>query len=260
MRNLKRFYSIVCKVALILGTLIPLMLGTGCTAAYVYTVGQAGNYEPKSTDYKIKPPIGYRTTLKNLEANFDEEWTAFDRDTEGYAVYYGWLRGNVRGQFKFKIREDTNNNVVEIEYISLNRHGIGGMGISGYKTSAQLNKDGLGKNNWYTLPLDIKNALVAPKITYFETAKDKEAFISNDSLSIPLNGGDIWGPFTVKVKGKVLKGGKKMVGTWHCNHGFFGDYRGTLYGIRLGQKKIASASILDEDLYQLLLDFNPKNN
>ena len=48
-----------------------------------------------------------------------------------------------------------------------------------------------------------------------------------------------------------------MVGTWDTNHGYFGNYKGTLYGIRLDSVKTASASITDQSLYQTMINFNP---
>ena len=159
------------KLALIIFILILTMFGTGCTALYVYTVGQAGNYESKSTDYKVRPPAGFRKTLKDLETNYYDEWTAFDENTDGYTVYYGWLRGNVRGEYKLKIRHDLEDDSVNIEYIALNRHGVGGMGISGYKDTGRTDKKDLSKYNWFMLPLDIKDVAVAPMAIYFQSEK-----------------------------------------------------------------------------------------
>tara|TARA_B100000959_G_C14866791_1_gene576602 strand:+ start:13 stop:768 length:756 start_codon:yes stop_codon:yes gene_type:complete len=246
------------KPALIIIMLIATLFGTGCLAPYVYVVGQAGNYESKSTDYKVKPPVGFRTTLKNLETKYRDEWTAFDKNTDNCTVYYGWLRGNVRGEYKLKVRHDLEKDSVNVEFIALNRHGVGGMGISGYKDAGKTGNKDISKYNWIMLPLDIKDLVVAPKATYFKSEKDKTAFLSHDSIKVPLRGGDLWGPFTVKVEAKVLNQGKIMEGTWDTNHGFFGDYKGTLYGVRLGPDEKDSASIANEDLYQAMMNFDPE--
>ena len=46
-----------------------------------------------------------------------------------------------------------------------------------------------------------------------------------------------------------------MVGTWDTDHGYFGNYKGTLYGIRLDSAKTASVSIADQSLYQTMINF-----
>ncbi len=48
-----------------------------------------------------------------------------------------------------------------------------------------------------------------------------------------------------------------MVGSWDTDHGVWGIYKGTFYGIRLDSVKTASASITDQKLYQTMLNFNP---
>lgn len=93
---------------------------------------------------------------------------------------------------------------------------------------------------------------------------DKKAFFSNDRFRLPLRGRDIWGYFTVDTVaeifgtgefGEVFGTGKFMVGSWHTNHGSFGKYNGTFYGIRLDTVKKAFASITDQRLYQTMLNF-----
>ena len=55
--------------------------------------------------------------------------------------------------------------------------------------------------------------------------------------------------------GEVFGPGKFMVGSWHTNHGSFGKYNGTFYGIRLDTVKKAFASITDQSLYQAMINF-----
>ncbi len=216
-------------------------------------VGVCGNIEKKSADFKVRLPKGFKETLTKLEARYNDEWTAFDQNTDGCTVYYGWVRGNVIGEYKLKLCEDYLTDLISIDFISLTRHGVGGMALSRFEDTQKRDKKDLSSYGWFGLSLKVKDVLVGP-IT-FET--DKKAFLSHDSIMVPLKGRDIWGPFSVKVVGEVLDTGKMMVGTWDTDHGSFGNYKGTLYGIRLDSVKTTSASITDQSLYQTMINFNP---
>ena len=216
-------------------------------------VGVCGNIEKKSADFKVRLPKGFKETLTKLEARYHDEWAAFDQHTDGCTVYYGWVRGNVIGEYKLKLCEDYQTDLISIDFISLTRHGVGGMALSRFKDTQKTDKKDLSSYDWFGLSRKVKDVLVGP-IT-FET--DKKAFLSRDSIMVPLKGRDIWGPFSVKVVGEVFDTGKMMVGTWDTNHGSFGNYKGTLYGIRLDSVKTASASITDQSLYQTMINFNP---
>jgi len=228
-------------------------MGSGCVTAIV---GQTGNFESESTDFNVKPAVGYRGTLKKLEVNFTDEWTNFDKDLESYTVYYGWLRGNVRGQYKLKIRQNIPNNTIDVEFIMLNRHGVGGMGISEFKDMGNQEKEDTHQYDWLELPANIKISENS-KITSFVNSKDTAAFISKSSIRVPLKGRDNWGPFTTVVKAEVFNKGEIMIGSWHCDHGIYGDYRGTLYGVRLDQATKALGSSHNDVLYNILINFNP---
>jgi len=214
-------------------------------------VGVCGNIEKKSADFKVRLPKKFKETLTKLEAKYNDEWVAFDQHTDGCTVYYGWVRGNVIGEYKLKLCEDYQTDLISIDFISLTRHGVGGMGISRFKDTQKTDKKDLSSYDWFGLSLKVKDVLVGP-IT-FET--DKKAFLSHDSIMVPLKGRDIWGPFSVKVVGEVFDTGKTMVGTWDTDHGYYGNYKGTLYGIRLDSVKTASASIADQSLYQTMINF-----
>ena len=85
---------------------------------------------------------------------------------------------------------------------------------------------------------------------------DKKAFLSYDGgFVLLLKGKDLWGPFSVKVVGEVSDTGKTMAGTWDTDHGYYGNYKGTLYGIRLDSAKTASTSITDQSFYQTMINF-----
>ncbi len=185
-------------------------------------VGVCGNIERKSADFKVRLPKGFKETLTKLEAEYNDEWSAFDQHTDGCTVYYGWIRGNVIGEYKLKFCEDYQTDLISIDCISLTRHGVGGMGISRYKDTQKT---------------------------------DKKAFLSYDCIRLPLKGRDKWGPFSVKVVGEVFDTGEVMVGSWDTDHGAYGSYKGTWYGIRLDSAKTASASITDQSLYQTMINF-----
>ncbi len=72
---------------------------------------------------------------------------------------------------------------------------------------------------------------------------------------LPLKGKDKWGNFSVRVEGECLGTGNIMVSRWVTNHGIYGKYKGTLYGIRLDSIKATSASITDQSLYQNMINF-----
>ena len=218
-------------------------------------VGVCGNIEKKSADFKVRLPKEFKETLTKLEAKYNDEWTAFDQSTDSCTVYYGWVRGNVIGEYKLKLCEDYKTDLISIDFISLTRHGVGGMAISRFKDTQTADKKDLSSYDWFGLSLKVKDVLVGP-IT-FET--DKKAVLSHDSIMVPLRGRDVWGPFSVKVVAGVFDTGKMMVGTWDTDHGSFGNYKGTLYGIRLDSVKTASASITDQSLYQAMINFeSPK--
>ncbi|MCK5514501.1 MAG: hypothetical protein KAJ00_08380, partial [Deltaproteobacteria bacterium] len=128
------------------------------------------------------------------------------------------------------------------------RHGVGGMGISRYKDTQKTDKKDLSSYDGFSRK--VKDILVGP--ISFKTDK---AFLSYDGFRLPLKGRDKWGPFSVKVVGEVFDTGKMMVGSWDTNHGYYGNYKGTLYGIRLDSVKTASASITDQSLYQTMINF-----
>ncbi len=214
-------------------------------------IGICGNIENKSADFKVRLPKGFKETLTKLEARYNDEWVAFDQHTDGCTVYYGWVRGNVIGEYKLKLCEDYLTDLISIDFISLTRHGVGGMALSRFEDTQKRDEKDLSSYGWFGLSLKVKDVLVGP-IT-FETYK--KAILSHDSIMVPLKGRDIWGPFSVKVVGEVLDTGKMMVGTWDTNHGSFGNYKGTLYGIRLDSVKTASASITDQSLYQTMINF-----
>ncbi len=215
-------------------------------------VGVCGNIERKSADFKVRLPKGFKETLTKLEATYNDEWAAFDQHTDGCTVYYGWIRGNVIGEYKLKFCEDYQTDLISIDCISLTRHGVGGMAISRYKDTQKTDKKDLSSYDGSRLSRKVKDILVGP--ISFKTDK---AFLSYDGFRLPLKGRDKWGPFSVKVVGDVLDTGKMMVGLWDTDHGAFGNYKGTWYGIRLDSVKTASASITDQSLYQTMINFNP---
>ncbi len=186
-------------------------------ACVTQMVGSAGNKENKSADFKVKLPKGFNETLTKLEVEFNNEWVAFDYHIDGCTVYYGWIRGNAIGEYKLRVCEDH-----QIDFICITQHGVGGNAISRLKDTEK---------------------------------KDKKAFFSNDRFRIPLKGKDNWGSFSVKTEGEVLGTGKMMAGSYHTNHGFFGHYKGTLYGIRLDSVKTTLTSITNQSLYQTMLNF-----
>ena len=98
-------------------------------------VGSAGNIENKSSDFKVELPKGFKETLTKLEAKYNDEWAAFDQHTDGCTVYYGWVRGNVIGEYKLRLCKDQ-----QIDFICLTRHGVGGMGISRLKDMQKTDK------------------------------------------------------------------------------------------------------------------------
>ena len=212
-------------------------------------IGKLGDIEKKTADFKVRLPAGFRETLTQLEDKYHDEWTAFDQNINGCTVYYGWLRGHAIGEYKVKIREDPERNLISIEFIALNRHGVGGMGISEY-----INIGKRDKKNIFQLPAEIITIILGPKVTYFYSNKEKRASLLHNSITVPLIGKDAWGPFSLKITGEFSN--QMMVGSWDVNHGPFGNYTGTLYGIRLDPAKTASASIADQNLYQAMLDFN----
>jgi len=214
-------------------------------------IGICGNIEKKSADFKVRLPKGFKETLTKLEAKYNDEWAAFDQHTDGCTVYYGWVRGNVIGEYKLKLCEDYQTDLISIDFISLTRHGVGGMAISRYKDTQKTDKKDLSSYDWFRLPLKVWDIWVGP--WFVETGKE----LSYDCIRLPLKGRDKWGPFSVQVVGKVFDTGKMMVGSWDTDHGSFGNYKGTLYGIRLDSVKTASASITDESLYQTMINFNP---
>ena len=211
-------------------------------------IGVCGNIEKKSADFKVRLPKGFKDTLTKLEAKYNDEWAAFDQHTDGCTVYYGWVRGNVIGEYKLKLCEDYQTDLISMDFISLTRHGVGGMAISRFKDTQKTDKKA-SSYDWFRLPLEVKDILVGP--LFVNTDKK----LSDDGFRLPLKGRDKWGPFSVQVVAEVFDTGKMMVGTWDTDHGYFGNYKGTLYGIRLDSVKTASASITDQSLYQTILNF-----
>jgi hypothetical protein len=244
------------KVTLFVSILIASLFGTGCASLYqvtaVYVVGQVGNIEKKSADFNVMPPAGFRETLTALEAKYNDEWTAFDQNINGCTVYYGWLRGNAIGEYKLKIREVPEKDLISVEVIALDRHGVGGMGISKYMNTGKRDK-----NNILQLPIEIMNVILGPKTTYFKSNEDKKAFLLRNSITVPLTGKDIWGPFSMKITGEFSNTEQMMAGTWDVNHGPWGNYKGTFYGVRLDSTRADSPSITDQKLYQSMIHFNP---
>ena len=59
-----------------------------------------------------------------LETKYNDEWSAFDRHTDCCTLYYGWIRGNVLGEYKMRLCEEH-----KIDLISLTRHGIERHGV-----------------------------------------------------------------------------------------------------------------------------------
>jgi hypothetical protein len=216
-------------------------------------IGICGNIEKKSADFKVRLPKGFKETLTKLEARYNDEWAAFDQHTDGCTVYYGWIRGNVIGEYKIKLCEDYQTDLISIDCISLTRHGIGGMGISRYSDPQKTDKKDLSSSDGFRLPQKVWDIWVGP----ISFKADKKAFLSYDWFRLPLKGRDKWGPFSVKVVGEVFDTGEVMVGSWDTDHGAYGSYKGTWYGIRLDSAKTASASITDESLYQTMVNFNP---
>ncbi len=212
-------------------------------------IGICGNIEKKSADFKVRLPKGFKETLTKLEARYHDEWAAFDQHTDGCTVYYGWVRGNVIGEYKLKLCEDYQTDLISIDFISLTRHGVGGMALSRFKDTQKTDKKDFFSYDGFRLPLKVWDIWVGP--WFVET--DKE--LSYDCIRLPLKGRDKWGPFSVQVAGKVFDTGKMMVGSWDTNHGSFGNYKGTLYGIRLDSVKTASAGITDQSLYQTMINF-----
>jgi hypothetical protein len=211
-------------------------------------VGVCGNIEKKSTDFNVRLPKRFKETLTKLEAKYNDEWAAFDQHTDGCTVYYGWVRGNVIGEYKLKLCEDYQTDLISMDLISLTRHGVGGMAISRFKNTQKTDKKA-SSYDWFRLPLEVRDILVGP--LFVNTDKK----LSDDGFRLPLKGKDKWGPFSVQVVAEVFDTGKMMVGTWDTNHGSFGNYKGTLYGIRLDSVKTTSASITDQSLYQIMINF-----
>jgi len=211
-------------------------------------IGVCGNIEKKSADFKVRLPKGFKETLTKLEAKYNDEWAAFDQHTDGCTVYYGWVRGNVIGEYKLKLCEDYQTDLISMDFISLTRHGVGGMAISKFKDTQKTDKKA-SSYDWFRLPLEVKDILVGP--LFVNTDKK----LSDDGFRLPLKGRDKWGPFSVQVVAEVFDTGKMMVGTWDTNHGSFGNYKGTLYGIRLDSVETAPASITDQSLYQTMINF-----
>jgi hypothetical protein len=214
-------------------------------------IGLCGNIENKSADFKVRLPKGFKETLMKLEAQYNDEWAAFDQHTDGCIVYYGWVRGNVLGEYKLRLCEDYQTDLISIDFISLTRHGVGGMAISRFKDAQKTDKKAFSSYDWFSLPLKVRDILVGP--LFVNTDKK----LSYDGFKIPLKGRDKWGPFSVQVVGEIIGTGEMMVGSWDTDHGSFGNYKGTLYGIRLDSVKTASASITDQNLYQTMINFNP---
>ncbi len=258
------------KSTLLIAVLIGAVFGTGCaivnkevstatgfSSPATLTLWEApgvvghlfGDIEKNTADFKLSLPKKFREKLIQLEDKYHDEWTAFDQNIDGHTVYYGWIRGHAIGEYKLKIREDPESNLISIEFIALNFHGMGRMGISKYKKTGH--KD---KNNVFQLPVVIMTIALGPKFTYFFSNKNKKASLLRNSITVPLQGNDAWGPFALKMTGEFSN--QVMVGSWVVNHGLFGGYTGTLYGIRLNPARTTSASVTDENLYQALLDFS----
>ncbi len=98
-------------------------------------IGSFFNIENKSVDFKVKPPEKFKKTLMKLETKYNDEWSAFDRHTDCCTLYYGWIRGNVLGEYKMRLCEEH-----KIDLISLTRHGIGGMALSRLKDTYKTDK------------------------------------------------------------------------------------------------------------------------
>jgi hypothetical protein len=220
-------------------------------------VGVCGNIEKKSANFKVKLPEGFKETLTKLEANYNDEWTAFDQNTDCCIIYYGWIRGNVIGEYKLRLCETH-----QIDLISLNRHGIGGMGFSRLVDTNKTDKKTSSSYDWFKLPLKAKDIYMGP----FSFMKDKRFIFQDGRFRFPLKGRDKWGPFDVDTVGEIFgtggygeffSTGKFMVGSWDTDHGVCGNYKGTFYGIRLDSVKTSSASITNQRLYQTMLNFNP---
>jgi hypothetical protein len=139
---------------------------------------------------------------------------------------------------------------MSIDCISLTRHGAGGMAISKSKDTQKTDKKAFSSYDWLRLPLKVYDIWVGP--WFVETDKK----LSYDGFRLPLKGKDKWGPFSVQVAGEVFDTGKMMVGSWDTNHGAYGNYKGTFYGIRLDSAKTASAGITDQSLYQTMINFD----
>ncbi len=219
-------------------------------------VGVCGNIERKSADFKVRLPKGFKETLMKLEANYNDEWTAFDQNTDCCIIYYGWIRGNVIGEYKLRLCETH-----QIDLISLNRHGIGGRGFSRLVDTNKTDKKA-SSYDLFKLLLKAKDIYMGPS----SFMKDKRFFFQDGRFRFPLKGRDKWGPFDVETVGVIFSTGeygeffstgKFMVGSWDTDHGVCGNYKGTFYGIRLDSVKTASASITDQNLYQTMLNFNP---
>ncbi len=220
-------------------------------------VGVCGNIEKKTADFKVELPEGFKKTLMKLEANYNDEWTAFDQNTDCCIIYYGWIRGNVIGEYKLRLCETH-----QIDLISLNYHGIGGMGFSRLVDTNKTDKKASSSYDWFSLSLKARDVYMGP-ISFM---KDKKVFFQDGRFRFPLKGRDKWGPFNVDTVGKIFgtggygeffSTGKYMVGSWDTDHGVCGSYKGTFYGIRLDSVKTPSASITDQRLYKIMLDFNP---
>lgn len=212
-------------------------------------VGICGNIERKSADFRVRLPERFKETLTKLEARYHDEWSAFDKHTDGCAVYYGWIRGNVIGEYKLRFCEDYKTELVSVDCISLTRHGVGGMAISKYYDPQASGNRAFSSDDRADLPLKVRDIWVGP---WFVNT-DKE--LSYDEFRLPLKGRDVWGPFSVQVAGKVFDTGEIMIGSWDTDHGAYGNYKGIFYGIRLDSGKAASASITDQSLYQTMINF-----
>lgn len=138
-------------------------------------------YRKKSADFKVRLPKGFKETLTKLEAKYNDEWTAFDQHTDGCTVYYGWVRGNVIGEYKLKLCEDYQTDLISIDFISLTRHGVGGMAISRFKDTQKTDKKAFSSKVW--------DIWVGP----WFVKTDKE--LSYDCIRLPLKGRDNWALF-----------------------------------------------------------------
>ena len=79
-------------------------------------IGLCGNIENKSADFKVRLPKRFKETLTKLEVKYNDEWSAFDQHTDGCTVYYGWVRGNVIGEYKLKICEDYQTDLISMGF------------------------------------------------------------------------------------------------------------------------------------------------